>query len=71
MAKKPQPREKYYFHTMSKDDVMTIKIPDNEPKAGTRALCAAYAYGRRNNKCFCGATTVVRKKNVMLIRRVK
>lgn len=71
MKQKPQPRAKYNFHELPRDAVMSVKIPEDDPAAGSRALCAAYAYGRRNGKQFCGATGVVRNKNVMLIRRVK
>ena len=68
---KPQPRKKYTFATMKRGDVVNIRIPEDDPKAGVRARCAAYNYGMRNGKVFCGAVGLVRKKPVMMIRRVK
>ena len=67
---KPQPRNKYDFDQMKKNDVKKVHVPDDDTNAGQRALCAAYAYGRRNNQKFCGATDVQRGKTYMLIRRV-
>jgi len=71
MSTKPQPRIKYDFHEMKKGDVKKIHIPDANPVAGERARCAAYAYGRRNNMQFCGSVEVQRKRNYMVICRVK
>jgi hypothetical protein len=68
---KPQPRAKYDFGEMSVNDVKDVRIPDDDPEAGDRARCAAYAYGRRNDQQFCGAVTTRRGKNYMQIRRVK
>ena len=68
---KPQPRAKYGFDDMQVNDVKDIRIPDEDPEAGDRARCAAYAYGRRNDQRFCGAVAIRRGKNYMQIRRVK
>lgn len=67
---KPQPRAKYAFDKMKVNDVMKVKVPDDDSSAGDRARTAAYAYGRRNSQKFCGAHETVRGKTVMLIRRV-
>lgn len=67
---KPQPRKRYEFEYMKKNDVKRIHVPDDDTQAGARALCAAYAYGRRNDWKFCGATDVQRGKTYMLIRRI-
>lgn len=67
----PQPRKKYDFHKMSVNDRKKFLIPDEDPEAGARARCAAYAYGRRNNQTFCGCVEIQRGKTYMLIRRVK
>ena len=74
MAKKqtPRPRASYDFGIMQKNDLLRIRVPDSDPRAGLRALTAAYAYGRRNNQKFCGAHSTTRSGNrSMTIRRVK
>ncbi len=71
MKQKPQPRAKYNFGDMEVNEVKRIHIPYDDLGAGDRARCAAYAYGRRNDLEFCGATAMQRGKHYMLIRRVK
>ena len=68
----PKPRAHYAFHKMGPFDLIRVRIPDDDPKAGARALCAAYAYGRRNGLKFCGGLYVVPKSGnrYMVIRRV-
>ena len=67
----PQPRTHHNFHEMGVDDLKKVRIPDDDPNAGERARCAAYAYGRRNKRQFCGAVETQRGKKYMIIRRVK
>lgn len=64
------PRKHYSFAAMQPGDTIRIKIPEDDPRAGTRALCAAYAYGRRHGMKFFGKqhTTPVRG-HVMVIGR--
>lgn len=71
MSDKPQPRNKYYFHTMKVDDVMKIPLSGDDDLSGIQARTAAYAYGRRNDQEYCGAVETVRGKKQMLIRRVR
>ena len=65
----PTPRKKYHFVAMKVGDVIDVEITPADPKAGARALCAAYAYGRRNNLKFCGKTEEDGGKKYMRIAR--
>ncbi|MHB0965316.1 MAG: hypothetical protein ACYC36_02570 [Bellilinea sp.] len=67
----PQPRIKYGFEAMKIDEVKRVPITANDPDAGIRARCAAYAYGRRNGQQFCGAVMNYNDEPVMAIRRIK
>ncbi len=60
MVAKLKPRNAYKFELMSIGDIKKIRIPEDDPRAGVRALCAAYAYGRRNGWIFCGRQRVNR-----------
>lgn len=71
-AKKNVPvlRNRYPFTDMEIGDMFTVKIPADNPMAGTRALTAAYAVARRHGKQFTGQSQVVRGKPRMNIWRV-
>jgi hypothetical protein len=56
----PQPRKSYPFDTMAVGEVFSVKITAEDVRAGARALCAAYAYGRRNGQRYCGASRTAR-----------
>jgi hypothetical protein len=67
-----QPRKSYRFGGLQPGQRIRIKIPDDDPLAGRRALCAAYAYGRRNGMKFFGKVSITPKRGkVMVIGRAK
>lgn len=69
---KPQPRKRYNFERMAVDEVMRVRIPDTDLKAGDQARSAAYAYSRAHPKFkFCTGQEVKGGKTYMLIRRLK
>jgi len=71
MKPKLRLRSHYAFDKMAVGATKSIKIPDDDPRAGVRALCAAYAYARRNGWRFAGRAAVTRNGNaVMHIYRV-
>lgn len=49
-----KPRNKYGFDKLGVGDLLVVEVPADDPRAGARALCAAYAYGRRNGMKFFG-----------------
>ena len=65
---KPQPRPHYAFETMELDEVKHYNDAEFD---GAKVLSAAYAYGRRRGKKFCGATQVLDGVRVMSIRMYK
>ena len=71
MRHTPTPRSKYQFGQMKVGEILDVEITEDDPRAGARALCAAYAYGRRHNMQFCGLTEIYRKKKYMRISRSK
>ena len=65
-----KPRTSYQFDRLEVGKSIRIQITDAEPLAAKRALCAAYAYGRRNGKTFFGKQSETPKRGkVMTIGR--
>ena len=72
MSKQLKPRNNYNFGDLHVGETRKFRVTETDPRAGTRALCAAYAYGRRNGQKFFGATTTTRFGNTyMTIGRSK
>lgn len=65
----PQPRPHYGFDVLKRNEVKKFPVKDKDE--GSRVLGAAYAFGRRNDRKFCGAHELFRGKLYMLIRRLK
>jgi len=70
------PRNTYRFHDMAVGEILKFTNTDRDPRAGARALCAAYAVARRSGTGkkalkFAGRTEKVRGKKVMHIYRTK
>jgi len=65
----PRARTRYDFASLEVGKVMRVPVPSSTPQAGTRALTAAYAYGRRNGKKFFGQHVDDSGERVMLISR--
>jgi hypothetical protein len=42
------PRYEYDFSGMEIGDTKSFEVPSDDPKAGSKTLCAAYAYARRH-----------------------
>lgn len=72
MSQPFRPRKAYQFHLLQPGQSIRVPIPADDPQAGRRALCAAYAYGRRNKQKFFGKQTETPKRGkVMHIGRAK
>lgn len=68
----PALNRRYHFARMWPGMAMSVPIPPEDPRAGDRALRAAYAYGKRNGMQFTGKKVRGRRGNfTMRIWRVK
>lgn len=65
----PKPRAKYLFYKLNKDRPLKVEIVDGDRSDAMRALRAAYAWGRRNDKILFGKTEVIDGKTYLVIRR--
>lgn len=65
----PKPRPKYNFSKVTYGNPLRIRIINGDRTHAMRALRAAYAWGRRNNKTFFGQTKVCGSGSYMIIYR--
>jgi hypothetical protein len=74
----PKVRNNYGFNELGVNEFYKFPITEEDPQAGARALCAAYAFGRRNGRIFSGQTDLRKgtgknrgiDKKYMLVSRV-
>lgn len=67
----PKPRPKYRFDKVTYGNPLRVRIANGDRRAAMRALRAAYAWGKRNNKVFFGQTKVCGSGAYMMIYRAR